>query len=416
MKESLMMKLAGWSKCIVVVILAAVMVTTAACSSNESAQPTPTAQANQMPSITSLVANPASLAPGDGTTVTCVASDPDGDALSYTWEYTGGTLQGTGSTITWIAPSIANNYTVKVTISDGKGGTANSNVAIVVAAGAATPTSTAIATPTSTSTPATSYGSIDIKSSPAGAAVIIDGVDTGSITPYVDAHIVSGDHTVKLEYTHYKWRSENVSVIEEQTKYINWALTYASDQTLTIQPDASDGKDSCVYEYMPDADRSTEVTVYAGGDSWAQPRYSRIYIQFSVSSIPSTAVIESAALGLKYSSSYSKNVQAPIGVYRVTSAWNESTVTWNNQPTFNTTVVDTVLVPTSATGSFLSWDVTSLVKSWSSSRYIRNVNCGVVLMDTDESTNEGWKEFQSSDATDATARPKLVITYYIPTP
>jgi len=221
-----------------------------------------------MPSITSLVANPASLAPGDGTTVTCVATDPDGDVLSYTWEYTGGTLQGTGSTVTWIAPSIANTYTVKVTISDGKGGTANSNVAISVGSAPSptlTPTPTSTETATPTSTPATSYGSIDIKSSPAGAKVIIDGVDTGSITPYVATNIASGNHTVKLEYTHYKGRSENVSVIEGQTKYINWALTYADNQTLTIQPDGAAGKDSCVYEYMPDADRSTEVTVYAGG-------------------------------------------------------------------------------------------------------------------------------------------------------
>ena len=287
-------------------------------------------------------------------------------------------------------------------------------VAVTFAAGACSSKGTAQPTPT----PAPSEGSIDIKSgSIIGAKVIIDGIDTSSVTPYVATHVAVGNHTVTLEYAHYKWRTENVSVTAgDPPAYVNWALTYADDQTLTIQPNASEGKDSCVNAYWPDKDRSTEASVYAGGDGDGSARYSRIYIQFSVSAIPSTAVIESAALRLDYYYSYSKNVQAPIGVYRVTSTWNESTVTWNNQPTFNTTAIDTVLVPTTATYTFLSWDVTSLVKSWSISRYVRNVNCGMVLMDTDESTDEGWKAFQSSDATDASVRSKLVITYYDPMP
>jgi hypothetical protein len=394
-------------RCIAVVLIVAVMAAVVACSSGEPAQPTPTVQPNQMPTITSLAANPTSVTPGGSSVVTCVAADPDGDALSYTWTFTGGSMSGTGDTITWVAPTAANTYTVKVNVNDGKGGVANSSVAIVVAVVAPTPT------PTPTPTPAPTEGSIDIKSNPAGAKVIIDGVDTGSITPYVATHISAGNHTVKLQYAHYKWRSENVSVSGGETAYVNWALTYAEGQTLTIQPNASTGKDSCVYAYMPDADRSTEASMFAGGDSSA--RYSRIYIQFSVSSIPSTAVIESAALRLNYSDSYSLSVQAPIGVYRVTSTWNESTVTWNNQPTFNTTVIDTVLVPTVETYSFLSWDVTSLANVWRGGRGFANVNYGMVLMDTDESTNEGWKSFQSSDDTYASARPKLTITYYDPT-
>ena len=386
------MKLSRWITLFIVVLLLAVTVATG-CSSKK---------ANQPPTITSLVAVPTSVTPGASSVVTCIAADPEGDSLSYTWTFTGGAQSGTGDTITWVAPSAANTYTVRVSVNDGKGGVANSSVAIVVAVVAPTPT------------PAPTEGSIDIKSgSIDGAKVIIDGIDTSSVTPYVATHVAVGNHTVKLEYAHYKWRSGNVSVVGGETAYVNWALTYADVQTLTIQPNASEGKDSCVYSYLPDKDRSTEVNVYAGGDSSA--RYSRIYIQFSVSAIPSTAVIENAALRLNYSYSYSKDVQAPIGVYRVTSTWNESTVTWNNQPTFNTTVIDTVLVPTVGTFTFMSWDVTSLVKSWSLSHYVRNVNCGMVLMDTDESTDEGWKAFQSSDATDASARPKLVITYYDPT-
>src|SRR5271157_5927744 len=118
-----MMKLSRWTTLFIVVLLLAVTVAAGACSSTK---------ANQPPTITSLVAVPTSLAPGGGSTVTCVAADPDGDTLNYAWEYTGGTLQGTGSIVTWIAPSVVNTYTIKVSVTDGKGGVANSSVTIAV--------------------------------------------------------------------------------------------------------------------------------------------------------------------------------------------------------------------------------------------------------------------------------------------
>jgi hypothetical protein len=278
-----------------------------------------------------------------------------------------------------------------------------------------TPESTPIPTPTPTPTPtpAPSNGSIDVKSNPAGAKVIIDGIDTGSITPYVATHISAGSHTVKLEYAHYKWRSGNVSVNGGEAAYVNWALTYADTQTLVIQPDGSAGKDAYVSELQPDVVWGTTGGLAVDGDG-STSQY-RTYIQFGLSSIPSTAVIESATLGLYYYISPGLEFQAPVGVYRVTSIWNESTITWNNQPTSNPAVINTVLVPASWTNTFLSWDVTSLVNGWRG-RGSASFNYGMVLMDTDESTYEGGKGFYSSDYTTASERPKLTITYYNPAP
>jgi hypothetical protein len=384
-----MTKLAWWSKCIVVVLLVAVLATSGiACG-----------KANQSPSITSLVANPAILAPGDGSSITCVANDSEGDALSYAWTCNGGAISGTGSEVTWVAPSIVKTYTVGVAVSDGKGGAANQSVSITVA----------MPTPTPTPTPAD--GAIDIKSDPAGAKIIIDGVDTASITPYVATHVSIGNHTVELKKAHYKWRTGNVSVNSSETAYVNWALTYADSQTLTIQPNASDGKDAYVYEYTPDTNAGAEAGMAVGGDGSA--RRNRIYIQFSLNSIPSTVVIENATIGLYYVTSDAAAVQGPVGVYKVTSIWNESTITWNSQPTFDATAIDSVLVPASKILSFLSWDVTSLVSSW---RDLSTSNYGMVLMDADESTNERWKSFLSSDSADAGTYPNLTITYYNPVP
>lgn len=45
--------------------------------------------------------------------------DEDDDPLTYTWECTGGTIQGSGIEAKWTSPSQVGTYTVKVTVSDG---------------------------------------------------------------------------------------------------------------------------------------------------------------------------------------------------------------------------------------------------------------------------------------------------------
>jgi len=240
------------------------------------------------------------------------------------------------------------------------------------------------------------------------------------VTPYVATHVAAGDHTLRLEYEHYKWRSGNVSVTGGETTYVNWALTYAESQTITIQPDASAGKDSYV-------DSSNPVQHYDWYANLVTSVYSstmknRIYIQFNVSSVPVGVVLEEANLELYYWSGQNTGYggyDAPVGVYKVTSAWEESVISWNNQPTFDTKAVDTVTVPASASNSFLSWDVTELVNGWRTTRTVFNepllhFNYGMVLKDTDESTCEGWKMFSSSDEKNSGQRPRLVITYYDP--
>ena len=71
------------------------------------------------PTITSLTANPQSpIKINQNTVITCSASDPDGDPLTYTWTKTGGTITGTGSAITWKAPSATGTYTITCIVSN----------------------------------------------------------------------------------------------------------------------------------------------------------------------------------------------------------------------------------------------------------------------------------------------------------
>jgi len=76
-------------------------------------------RANKPPTITSLVADAAWTLPSGSIQVTCTASDPDGDELSYAWTTTGGSISGTGTVVNWTAPEEVGAYNITVAVIDG---------------------------------------------------------------------------------------------------------------------------------------------------------------------------------------------------------------------------------------------------------------------------------------------------------
>jgi hypothetical protein len=89
--------------------------------------------ANQSPIISSLDANPSGILYGGSTVLTCIASDPDGDAVTYSWTASEGSITGVGNKVTWIAPSKGGSFNITVIVSDGKGGKTTGNVMVTVA-------------------------------------------------------------------------------------------------------------------------------------------------------------------------------------------------------------------------------------------------------------------------------------------
>ena len=78
---------------------------------------------NHDPAISSLNA-PSSVEAGGSASMSCVASDPDGDDLTYNWTCTSGSLSSSsGSGVTWTAPGTSGSSTVTVTVHDTRGGT-----------------------------------------------------------------------------------------------------------------------------------------------------------------------------------------------------------------------------------------------------------------------------------------------------
>jgi len=91
-------------------------------------------EGNHPPVISDLNTDPPSVNINQTTTITCIASDPDGDPLTYHWIKNGGVFVGStsGSSVTWRAPSTEGNYSIECEVSDGEGGEDSESINIVV--------------------------------------------------------------------------------------------------------------------------------------------------------------------------------------------------------------------------------------------------------------------------------------------
>lgn len=87
---------------------------------------------NHPPVIDSLTTEWQMVRKATTSTIQCIASDPDGDELSYIWSVDGGNISGEGPIVTWVAPNAYGTYTVTVTVTDSRGGEASESISIQV--------------------------------------------------------------------------------------------------------------------------------------------------------------------------------------------------------------------------------------------------------------------------------------------
>lgn len=145
-----------------------------------------------------------------------------------------------------------------------------------------------------------------------------------------------------------------------------------------------------------------------------EPGIIRSLLQFDLSSVPPNAEIIKASLSLyAWDSDTGLGRHSPRSgsneglLQRVTSSWDENTVTWNTQP--SSTELNQVLLPpsTSPEQNYLDIDVTTLVQDMVNNR---EASFGFMLKLRTESVYR-ILNFCSSDHTDATRHPKLNIEY-----
>lgn len=96
-----------------------------------------------------------------------------------------------------------------------------------------------------------------------------------------------------------------------------------------------------------------------------------------------------------------------IGAYHVNGSWNQSTLTWNNQPSFNSAAYDYELFNenTSSDKPWHDWNITTSVKRW----YNGEANNGVMIKAVDESNNYQAASFYSSNYP-ASSTPRALFT------
>jgi len=183
---------------------------------------------------------------------------------------------------------------------------------------------------------------------------------------------------------------------------------------LTLQPDGDKGKDAVISKIVPDNNYGDleDIHLFA----WTQGgilNVNRVVIDFDVISIPTDARIDRAFLSLYFNntSGYGNGHSGDnsFTIKRITSDWDESTVSWRTQPTtisFNKVTVDGSI---SATQDFTDIDITTLISDIIDNK---DNSYGLMLKLKNE---EAYKIllFASSDNQDENLRPKLDVYYTI---
>ena len=88
-----------------------------------------------VPVITSLEAEAAWTAPLSSLQVTCTASSPDGNGLSYQWSASGGNISGTGAAVNWTAPGEVGMYDITVVVTDDHGRKDTESITLIASNG-----------------------------------------------------------------------------------------------------------------------------------------------------------------------------------------------------------------------------------------------------------------------------------------
>lgn len=195
--------------------------------------------------------------------------------------------------------------------------------------------------------------------------------------------------------------------------------TYSfGQQMLTLQPGPSDGLDAYLHSGGSNGNANSNYgthLLFAGASTTnsGQPVDIRSLLTFDLSALPSNAIISSAKLNLYgVNAPWTSNTftHHPHGsnqskIELINQQWDENTVTWNTQPTVSSSGSITLPATTINYENFLDIDVTDAIIGLQ-----QGTNYGLRLSIVN-TTPYHRVYFGSSDQTDPTKRPKLVIEY-----
>lgn len=195
--------------------------------------------------------------------------------------------------------------------------------------------------------------------------------------------------TTKSGYYTYNW-AENSSTV--------WVRNYL----IAVE-------DTWIGEYYQDWVCGAWPTIEIGTTVTDETR-SYALLRFDVSSLPSST--GSVKLQLRFSGITSAGCHlSEVTAHRVTSAWDENTVSYSTRPTWDSAVIDTfdgTILGTGYIGDVWEWDITELYNEWKANP---NSNFGVLLSAptalVDLQAQQGF--YSKEGAPDDAYAPRLVI-------
>jgi len=87
---------------------------------------------NHSPKVSSINADTVLVYPKGQAELECIALDPEGDAMTFTWSCTEGTFIGSGPIVTWRAPNAYGDFHIMVVVEDSKGNSSKATITIGV--------------------------------------------------------------------------------------------------------------------------------------------------------------------------------------------------------------------------------------------------------------------------------------------
>ncbi len=208
----------------------------------------------------------------------------------------------------------------------------------------------------------------------------------------------------------------------DSTKRPLLTVTYTMPTTgpsdcITIVPNAATGKDAMIELRNSTVNSNFGNNVDFATWSWTltgEPTITRSLIEFQLPTLPQGATMTSAKLSLKCNTTSSipqlhSGANSSI-LKRITGTWNESTVTWNNQPSATNNNQVFLNASTSNNQDYNDIEIIGLVND---AKAANQTAIGLSLSLVDENDYRSLI-FASSDHVDAAKRPSLKICFTLP--
>ena len=340
----------------------------------------------------------------------------EGESVTLSWVTSAKTVsidQGIGAVTApsgskTVTPASTTTYTLTATNSDGS---STNSITITVLPDDTTPTAPPVISSFTASSNSIGLGGSIALSWVTNATTISINQGVGSVEAPSGSTTVTPTSVGAITYTLTATNSAGSSIDMVTITVLSVGIIIFP-QYITIQPGPVEGKDSYIYSNYPD-DNFGNISWFGIGHivTWGS---FRAYLKFNLTDLPAGVDITNATLKL-YQYDHQESFGAPqsfeLGIYKVNGLWEENGITWNTRPGYKSTPESTLSVAPDAE-TWLSWNITTLVKGWYSGSI---PNYGVVLRDTDETTGNIFIKCYSSDYDPNPSRcPKLEITYYLP--